>query len=150
MSGRIEGLDETLKAFSRLGEAGNREGGKAVAATAQKVRGDAIKSVQRGVKSGVVYTRSSGQNLSPMHQASAPGQAPATDTGMLVSSIKAESKNLTGRVYSDLKYSFWLEYGTLYMRPRPFLNPALMGNKQYFVNQLTKAINRATEDFNRS
>ena len=150
MIGRIEGLDETLKAFSRLGEAGNREGGKAVAATAQKVRGDAIKSVQRGVKSGVVYTRSSGQNLSPMHQASAPGQAPATDTGMLVSSIKAESKNLTGRVYSDLKYSFWLEYGTLYMRPRPFLNPALMGNKQYFVNQLTKAINRATEDFNRS
>ena len=85
-----------------------------------------------------------------MHQASAPGQAPATDTGMLVSSIKAESKSLTGRVYSELKYSFWLEYGTLYMRPRPFLNPALMGNKQYFVNQLTKAINRAAEDFNRS
>ena len=150
MSGRIDGLDEVLDAFARLGKAGSREGAKAVAATAQKVRGDAIKSVQRGVKSGVVYTRSSGQNLSPMHQASAPGQAPATDTGMLVSSIKAESKNLTGRVYSDLKYSFWLEYGTLYMRPRPFLNPALMGNKQYFVNQLTKAINRATEDFNRS
>ena len=149
MSGRIEGLDETLDAFARLGKAGSREGAKAVAATAQKVRGDAIKSVQRGVKSGVVYTRSSGQNLSPSHQASAPGQAPATDTGMLASRIKAESKNLTGRVYSDIEYAFWLEYGTLSMDARPFLNPALMANKQYFVNQLTKAITKATEDFNR-
>jgi len=150
MSGRIEGLDETLDAFARLGKAGSREGAKAVAATAQKVRGDAIKSVQRGVKSGVVYTRSSGQNLSPRHQSSAPGQAPATDTGTLVSSIKAESKDLTGRVYSDLEYAFWLEFGTLKMEPRPYLNPALMGNQQYFVNQLTKAINRAAEEFNRS
>ena len=150
MSGRIEGLDETLEAFARLGKAGSREGAKAVAATAQKVRGDAIKSVQRGVKSGVVYTRRSGQNLSPMHQASAQGQAPATDTGTLVSSIKAESKSLTGRVYSDLEYAFWLEYGTLHMWKRPFLGPALMGNQQYFVNQLTKAITRATEEFNRS
>ena len=150
MSGRIEGLDETLEAFARLGKAGSREGAKAVAATAQKVRGDAIKSVQRGAKSGTVYTRSSGQNLSPRHQASAPGQAPATDTGNLVSSIKAESKGLSGRVYSDIKYAFWLEFGTLKMEPRPFLNPALMGNQQYFVDQLTKAITRATEDFNRS
>jgi len=150
VSGRIDGLDEVLDAFARLGKAGSREGAKAVAATAQKVRGDAIKSVQRGAKSGAVYTRSPGQNLSPRHQSSAPGQAPATDTGTLVSSIKAESKDLTGRVYSDLEYAFWLEFGTLKMEPRPYLNPALMGNKQYFVNQLTKAINRATEDFNRS
>jgi len=150
VSGRIEGLDETLEAFARLGKAGSREGAKAVAATAQKVRGDAIKSIQRGAKSGTVYTRSSGQNLSPRHQASAPGQAPATDTGSLVSSIKAESKDLSGRVYSDIKYAFWLEFGTLKMEPRPYLNPALMGNQRYFVNQLTKAVNRASREFNRT
>jgi len=149
MSGRIEGLDETLEAFSRLGKAGIREGGRAVDATTQKVRTDAIKSIQRGVKSGRIYERSPGQNLSQTHQASAPGEAPATDTGTLVSSIKAATKQLNGRVYSDLKYSFWLEYGTVSMEPRPFLNPALQANKQYFVDQLTKAVQRATEDFNR-
>lgn len=150
MSGRIEGLDETLEAFARLGKAGSREGAKAVAATAQKVRGDAIKSIQRGTKTGLVYTRGPGQNLSPTHQSSAPGQAPATDTGNLVSSIKAESKELSGRVYSDIKYAFWLEFGTVKMRPRPYLNPALMSNQKYFVNQLQRAIDKATREFNRT
>jgi HK97 gp10 family phage protein len=150
VSGSVEGLNETLKAFTRLGAAGKKEGAKAVAATAQKVRTDAIKSVQRGTKSGLVYTRGPGQNLSPTHQSSAPGQAPATDTGNLVSSIKAESSDLNGRVYSDIKYAFWLEFGTLKMRPRPYLNPALMSNQQYFVNQLKQAIDRATREFNRS
>lgn len=150
MSGRIEGLDETLKAFAKLGKAGHQEGAKAVSATAQKVRGDAIKSVQRGTKSGAVYTRSSGQNLSPTHRASAPGQAPATDTGALASSIKAESKDLSGRVYSDLTYAFWLEFGTLNMEARPYLTPALMANKRYFVDQLKNAVNKASEEFDRS
>ena len=150
MSGRIEGLEETLQAFARLGTAGKKEGAKAIAATAQKVRTDAIKSIQRGTKTGLVYTRGPGQNLSPTHQSSAPGQAPATDTGNLVSSIKAESKDLSGRVYSDIKYAFWLEFGTVKMRPRPYLNPALMSNQKYFVNQLQRAIDKATKEFNRS
>ena len=150
MSGRIEGLEETLQAFARLGTACKKEGAKAIAATAQKVRTDAIKSIQRGTKTGLVYTRGPGQNLSPTHQSSAPGQAPATDTGNLVSSIKAESKDLSGRVYSDIKYAFWLEFGTVKMRPRPYLNPALMSNQKYFVNQLQRAIDKATREFNRS
>jgi len=150
VSGRIEGLEETLQAFARLGTAGKKEGAKAIAATAQKVRTDAIKSIQRGTKTGLVYTRGPGQNLSPTHQSSAPGQAPATDTGNLVSSIKAESKDLSGRVYSDIKYAFWLEFGTVKMRPRPYLNPALMSNQKYFVNQLQRAIDKATREFNRS
>lgn len=149
MSGRIEGLEETLAAFAKLGEAGQREGGKAVAATAQKVRKDAIKSIQRGTKTGTVYERGPGQNLSGTHQASAPGQAPATDTGRLVSSIKAVSNGLSGAVFSKLDYSFWLEYGTIRMEPRPYLNPALQANKQYFINQLNKGIERASEEFNR-
>lgn len=149
MSGRIEGLDETLKAFARLGKAGSDEGHKAVETTAQKVRTDAITSIQRGVKSGRVYERGSGQNLSSTHKASAPGEAPATDTGTLVSSIKSDVRGLNGKVFSKLKYAFWLEHGTLKMEPRPFLNPALQANKQYFVDQLTRAMIRATERFER-
>lgn len=150
MSGRIEGLDETLAAFAKLGLAGEREGSKAVSATAQKVRSDAIKSIQRGTKSGTTYTRGPGQNLSPTHTASAPGQAPATDTGRLVNSIKAVSTGLSGAVFSKLDYSFWLEYGTLNMAPRPFLNPALQDNKKYFLDQLNQGVNRAAADFNKS
>jgi len=149
VTGRIEGLDETLKAFARMGEAGQREGARAVSATGQKVRSDAIKSIQRGIKSGRVYERGPGQNLSQTHQASAPGQAPATDTGRLVSSIKSTNSGLSGKVFSKLDYAFWLEHGTLSMEPRPYLNPALQANKQYFIDQLTKAVNRAAQEFNR-
>ena len=146
---RIEGLDETLKAFDRLGTAGKREGRKAVRASLEKVRGDAIKSIQRGTKSGRIYNRGPGSNLSPTHQASAPGQAPATDTGALVSSIQVSQQGLNGQVGTKLEYGFFLEYGTLFMAERPFLRPALAANQQYIINQFAKGLDAAAREFNR-
>ncbi len=60
------------------------------------------------------------------HQASAPGEAPAIDTGNLVNSIQVE---LTGPaaavVYTNVEYAPYLEFGTIDMEPRPFLQPAV-------------------------
>jgi hypothetical protein len=63
------------------------------------------------------------------HQASAPGFPPASDTGRLLSSIHHEvvgaGTDLEARIGSDVNYALYLELGTRYMLPRPFLRPAL-------------------------
>ena len=149
VTGRIEGLEETIKAFDRLGAAGKRHARTAIQATAEKVRADAVKSIQQGPKSGIVYERGTGQNLSPTHQASGPGQAPATDTGNLAGSGKTSVRGLTGTVRFTAPYAFWLEFGTLKMAPRPFLQPAFKANEQFLVDALRRGLDRATQEFNR-
>jgi hypothetical protein len=69
-----------------------------------------------GVKSGRRYKR--GRRY---HQASAPGEAPATDTGTLVNSIQASKvRPLLWRVTAGAMYGWILEI----KRNRPFLRPA--------------------------
>ena len=59
------------------------------------------------------------------HIASAAGEAPASDTGFLVSQITQEVSNKVGKVISSAPYSAALEFGTTTMAARPFLQPAL-------------------------
>lgn len=63
------------------------------------------------------------------HQASSPGQPPATDTGRLLTSITQrlghDERGLVERVGSDVEYTVPLERGTRTIEPRPFLMPAL-------------------------
>lgn len=63
------------------------------------------------------------------HRASAPGEPPASDTGYLLSKIehelRVEKGVVIGRVVAKTGYSLYLELGTRYMAPRPFLRPAL-------------------------
>ena len=86
------------------------------------VRNTAITSIQSGAKSGVMYGK---------HQASAPGQAPATDTGFLQSNIvlNINASGLVANVESRASYSKFLEFGTVKMKARPFMFPALEENK---------------------
>lgn len=62
------------------------------------------------------------------HTASAGGEPPASDTGNLLSSIGHRlgvDEYVYGEVYANVRYASWLELGTRYMEPRPFLRPAL-------------------------
>tara|TARA_R100000963_G_C4577067_1_gene59634 strand:+ start:81 stop:530 length:450 start_codon:yes stop_codon:yes gene_type:complete len=101
---------------------------------AQKIRGEAIKSIQSGSKSGIVYQM---YNPRRQHRASAPGEAPASDTGNLVSKIivKQLTKDKVA-VESNANYSAYLEYGTSKMQPRPFMLPAFEKSK----GAITKAV----------
>lgn len=144
---RVVGLDDALEAFDRLGKAGKKEGSKAVRASLEQVRTTSIKKIQRDPKTGRTYERGPGANASSVHKASAPGEAPATDTGRLASSIKVIHKELIGSVGSKLNYSFWLEYGTFKMGARPFLRPALEDNQKYILNRFTAALEQATKEF---
>ena len=111
----------------------------------QLIRGEAIKSIQTGAKSGVVYQM---YNPRREHRASAPGQAPASDTGNLVSKIivKQKTKNITN-VESNADYSAFLEYGTSKMEPRPFMLPAFEKSKKPIINAVFKRVKNKIEEY---
>tara|TARA_Y100001937_G_C6873274_1_gene221552 strand:- start:37 stop:447 length:411 start_codon:yes stop_codon:yes gene_type:complete len=94
----------------------------AIGVAGNLVRNTAITSIQTGAKSGRRYGK---------HTASAPGQAPATDTGFLQNNIilNIEATGLVANVESRAKYSVFLEFGTTKMKARPFMFPALEQNK---------------------
>ena len=106
-----------------------REAIKRMERATKVVRGAVISDIQRGVKSGTTYEK---YNPRRTHTASAAGQAPATDTGQLVSSIstrtKIEGRKVIGEIIADAPYAQALEFGTTKMMARPFMQPALQKN----------------------
>ena len=110
----------------------------------QLIRGEAVKSIQQGSKSGIVYEK---YNPRRSHRASAPGEAPASDTGNLVSKIivKQKTKDITN-VESNANYSAFLEYGTSKMQPRPFMLPAFEKSKKPITEATFKRVVKKIED----
>lgn len=87
-----------------------------VRATALNVQAHAQASMS-GSKRGRQYRR---------HQASAPGEAPAIDTGTLFNSITVEvAGELSAAVGTNVEHGLHTEFGTSRMEPRPWLAPAM-------------------------
>lgn len=106
--------------------------------SALEIRNEAIRSIQQGPATGAVYGN---------HQASAPGEKPATDTGVLVSSIQSGLVTKTrGTVEAvagtDLDYGIHQEFGTQKMAARPWLGPAFEARKQSINARLLAAFKR--------
>lgn len=100
-----------------------------------EMEGAIVLKITHGAKSGRVYKR--GQ---VKHQASAPGEAPASDTGNLMKSIYSEKvRDLTYVVGSRIVYALHLEYGTRKMAARPFFRPAVEQEKTE-INPRLKAV----------
>jgi HK97 gp10 family phage protein len=101
------------------------------------VRNAAIRSIQQGGKTGRIYRR-----RGTTHRASAPGEAPASDTGRLVNSITTtyNLEQLSGTVQAGTEYAPWLEFGTSKMEPRPFMRPALMENAEAVLEGIASEI----------
>lgn len=93
------------------------------AAVVQKLAQDCeghAKRQMEGERTGRIYLHGRVE-----HQASAPGEAPAVDTGFLKNSIVAQpEKPLRWVVLVGAVYGIWLEYGTTHMAARPFMLPA--------------------------
>lgn len=100
---------------------------RGVVRATEAVREEAISLILNTPKTGRVYQRGS-----VTHQASAPGEPPASDTGELVNSIKTEydEAKLSGTVVVRSPHGPHLEYGTRNMEPRPFLRPALANRRK--------------------
>lgn len=104
--------------------------GRGLVRAAEAIKTEAVRLILEGSKSGIIYIR---RGVS--HQASAPGEAPASDTGRLVGSIDTEYdlSNNIARITASAEYAAPLEFGTLHMAPRPFMRPALDNKREEVV-----------------
>lgn len=77
-----------------------------------------VERIQQPPKTGRIYKR---------HQASAPGESPASDTGRLAQSITTsyDVPNITGYVNVATEYAEALEFGTPRIAPRPYARVSL-------------------------
>jgi HK97 gp10 family phage protein len=121
----------------------------AVLAGATIIANDAKRAIASGPKTGKTYTRRGVE-----HQASAPGEAPATDTGGLIGSIVADAEivsptEVVGYVEARSEHAVHLEYGTRKMAARPFLNPARERNEQRVQGFIRAALTTASALFAR-
>jgi HK97 gp10 family phage protein len=105
----------------------------------ERVRDEAVRLILETDKTGRTYVRRGVE-----HQASAPGEPPASDRGQLVNSIRTEHDSvlLVGRVVVDAEHGKYLEYGTQTMEPRPFMRPALVNTRAAVRSDIADEINR--------
>lgn len=110
----------------RLGTVPLKNAKRACFKAANLVKNEAQKEILTGSKTGPVVTR---YNPKRSIAISAPGEAPASDTGFLAANITSEvsvsAGIVRGIVRSSAPYSAYLEFGTQQMPARPFLQPAL-------------------------
>jgi HK97 gp10 family phage protein len=77
------------------------------------------------------------------HQASAPGEAPAIDYGILSGSIQQGMTGETsGAVYTNMLYAVYLEFGTRHLAARPFMVPAADAIRPAFIEHLRSSLER--------
>lgn len=104
---RIEGVEKLTAAMRQEALKAGGELDRLVQATAIEGRRQVIKMYKSGPKTGRIYKR-----RSKTHQASAPGEAPAIDTGALVSSLYYTQDGPGQATFgSRLAYAFYLEFG---------------------------------------
>jgi hypothetical protein len=149
----VQNQEAVQEALRRFGQKAENELQKAVNATATTVMNDIRKAIQGPPKTGRIYQRGT-----KTHQASAPGEAPANDTGALASAIIYTNPNpLTAIVAvragdinknsksKPLKYAYWLEYGTRKIKPRPSWRPAVEKNMPLFQKLIDAALRKAAQ-----
>ena len=132
-------MADIFKNIEALKSKAEAETARAVRATAQAIRNDAIISVKSHLSSGKVYTRGTVK-----HVASKPGSPPNQDRGTLTRNIRVTmNDDLTADISSNAPYSAALEFGTSNIDARPFMTPAVEGQRVKHKERLQKAIMRA-------
>lgn len=97
-----------------------------------------IKKSMASAKHGRLYRVS---KTGKPHQASAPGEAPAMDTGALANSIHTEMIGpLTGIVYTNQEYAAALEFGFARLAARPFMRPAVEIVAPQFIQAMERIL----------
>ncbi|HEV8035859.1 HK97 gp10 family phage protein [Yoonia sp.] len=137
----LEGGDQLAAALRAYGAQAQKYVDDAVNATGLELRGDIVKRYQRGPASGRTYEK---YNPRRTHTASAPGEAPATDTGRLASSVNFKREGaMSATVGSEIVYAAMLEFGTARIAPRPAWVPAVEAIRPKYIKRLEAALRKA-------
>jgi len=144
MTFKFSGVEDATKALEKVKEDLENNMQEILLGGGQLIRGEAIRSIQTGAKSGKTYKR---YNPTRTHKASAPGEAPASDTGFLVSNIRVREQKDVVQVRSEASYSKFLEFGTSKMLARPFLFPAFEKSKPKIAEVIFQKIKQSLDKF---
>lgn len=139
-------VKEALSDLTAAGKVAQEAVNKEMARTALAIESEAKRRIQRAPATGAYYTRGG-----VTHQASAAGEYPKTDTGNLFASIGAiqqrpENGLDVWLVGSPLVYGEYLEYGTMNMRPRPWLIPTMRWAVKDHNKRITEAVRKASNN----
>lgn len=121
---------------------------RGIVSGAEGVQDEATSLILEGEKTGRIYRR-----RGVTHQASAPGESPASDTGALVKSSRIiyNTTALTAQVNWSTDYSARLEFGFMGVdslgrnydqAPRPYARPALANRQQFIVDEVVAEIRK--------
>lgn len=138
------GKDKFIKQLERAGREAEKDVFAAVNKGGQLIRGEAVKSISRGARTGNVYRRGTGRT----HTASAPGEFPKTDTGELVSNITVEKETRTSvTVGSRIQapQGYWLETKEPSQGGREWLRPTVQKNADRVFKMIGKSVEKAIE-----
>jgi len=133
----VEGLQAALSEFEA-------EMGHALERAVTESGADLVTRIKKGYKEdnkvGRWYEK---YNPRRSHQASEEGQAPASDTGRLASSVVFEDRGvLSVEVFSTVFYGELLEFGTMDIAPRPLWIPEAKAAEPRFKKRIEDVLKR--------
>ena len=145
MATGVTGTSKLIKQLEKLGPQALAAVAAQVIKGATQIQASAVDSIQRGPKSGITYDKGKGIK----HQASAPGQAPASDTGNLARNIQIELS--ADKLRADIgvhnllftPYARALELGTKTIRARPYMGPAYDKHIRRYAKQYVAPFKQA-------
>ncbi len=115
---------------------------RGVVAGVEAIKNNAVAKILSGDKSGIIYRRRGVD-----HQASAPGEAPASDTGRLAQSARTEldPQGISGQVIFSTAYAAAMEFGPEdgSIAARPYARPALAEEREGFAEGVSAEVRAA-------
>ena len=140
---RVKGIKRLSSRLNRMNKAYEKAAEDILLEGALKLQEEMRNSIQKGSKTGRRY-----KHGTVTHQASAAGEAPASDTGTLAASIHPRKGKKKLQYFSGsnqgqgTKYAKSLEFGTRNIAPRPFVKPAF----DKWHDKIKKALKRAIQN----
>jgi len=115
---------------------------KAIRNGLETIATDVRQSMSRGKHTGRIYRK---YNPRRDHQASAPGETPAVDTGVYVGQITTvmDKDGRGGQVESRGRQAAILEFGAGRVAARPHMDPALKRNQKRIMDRVAADIDAA-------
>ena len=141
----VQNTQAVADALRKYGKDAEREIGRAIDKMGLAVTSDVKRKIQRGPKTGKIYKRKnkdhqSSRGINDM------SEAPATDTGLLVSAGQFYTNKInpmTIEIGSRSAYAGYLEFGTKKMTKRPAWIPSIEQNRAKFNDWIEDALRKA-------
>lgn len=141
---KVRGLKQWNAKIGKIGAKTRAEVRRALQRGALAIENRAVEGIIDPPKTGRIYR--SKHRKGALHQASAPGEFPAADSGRLhqsITSVEASTDTtLRFETGGNVDYATYLELGTSRMEPRPFLTPAYNENIEKVKANVRAAVKR--------